>query len=104
MRNWKPWAMPKDDIPSFLRQLEEKIRSSNIGLEHRDRLIRLRAILEADLADEPEPVQPDIVFPDHVLTSGDWDRILMAALLDDIVPAKARPVDEPDAQVPTVSV
>jgi len=71
MRNWKRWAMPKDDIPSFLRQLEERIRSSNIGLEHRDRLIRLRAILEADLADEPEPVQPDIVFPDHVLTSGD---------------------------------
>ena len=63
MRNWKPWAMPKDDIPSFLRQLEERILSSNIGLEHRDRLIRLRAILEADLADEPEPYSRTLSFP-----------------------------------------
>jgi hypothetical protein len=33
----------------MLRQIEERIRASNIEVRHRDALIRLRAIIEGDL-------------------------------------------------------
>jgi hypothetical protein len=43
-----PWPMPDDEIPSFLRLLEQSMARSDITVRHRDALIRLRAILEAD--------------------------------------------------------
>ena len=43
------WTMPEGDARSMLRLLEERIRSSDIQIEHRDALIRLRAMIEDDL-------------------------------------------------------
>src|SRR3954447_1218227 len=43
------WTMPKEDARSMLRMIEERIRSSDIRVEHRDALIRLRAMIEDDL-------------------------------------------------------
>ncbi|MBL0403825.1 hypothetical protein JKG68_07610 [Microvirga aerilata] len=43
------WIMPEADIPSLLRLIDERVRSSNIEVRHRDTLIRLRDILEDDL-------------------------------------------------------
>jgi hypothetical protein len=45
------WVMPEEDARSMLRLIEERIRSSDIRVEHRDVLIRLRAIIEEDLRD-----------------------------------------------------
>jgi hypothetical protein len=42
--------MPEGDARSLLQQIEERIRSSAIQVEHRDVLVRLRALLEDDLA------------------------------------------------------
>jgi hypothetical protein len=44
------WIMPGEDACLMLRLIEERIRSSDIEVQHRDVLIRLRAILEEDLA------------------------------------------------------
>ena len=44
------WVMPEDDARSMLRLIEERIRSSDIRVEHRDVLIRLRDMIEDDLA------------------------------------------------------
>jgi hypothetical protein len=41
--------MPEADITSMLRLIEERIRSREIEVRHRDALIRLRDILENDL-------------------------------------------------------
>ncbi len=43
------WIMPEEDIPSMLQMIEAKITSSEIEVQHRDTLIRLRDILEEDL-------------------------------------------------------
>src|SRR4051812_22698074 len=43
------WTMPEEDARSMLRLIEERIRSSDIRVEHRDALIRLRAMIEDDL-------------------------------------------------------
>ncbi len=43
------WVMPEEDIPSMLQMIEAKIASSEIEVEHRHALIRLRDILEGDL-------------------------------------------------------
>ncbi len=43
------WIMPEEDIRSMLRMIEEKIASSEIELQHRHALIRLRDILDEDL-------------------------------------------------------
>jgi hypothetical protein len=53
------WTMPEEDIRSLLRLIEEKVRSSEIEVRHRDALIRLRSILESDLAElaKPRPEQ-----------------------------------------------
>jgi hypothetical protein len=40
------WTMPEEDARSMLRLIEERIRSSSIDVQHRDVLIRLRAIIE----------------------------------------------------------
>ena len=41
--------MPEDDARSMLHQIEERIRSSEIDVQHRDVLIRLRSLIEEDL-------------------------------------------------------
>jgi hypothetical protein len=53
------WTMPEEDMRSLLRLIEEKVRSSEIEVRHRDALIRLRSILESDLAElaKPRPEQ-----------------------------------------------
>src|SRR4051794_27490396 len=52
------WTMPEEDARSMLTMIEERIRSSDILLEHRHTLIRLRAMIEDDLgADEKHPDQ-----------------------------------------------
>jgi hypothetical protein len=44
------WIMPEADMLSMLRLIEERIRSPEINVRHRDALIRLRDILEQDLS------------------------------------------------------
>ena len=44
------WTMPDEDARSMLTMIEERIRASDIRVEHRDALIRLRAMIEDDLA------------------------------------------------------
>ena len=59
MRNARRgWVMPEEDARSMLRLIEERIRSSEIEVEHRDVLIRLRAMIEEDLA-EPGRGEPE---------------------------------------------
>jgi len=51
MRNARRgWTIPEDDARSMLLMIEQRIRSSDIRIEHRDALIRLRAMTEDDLA------------------------------------------------------
>ena len=45
------WVMPEKDARCMLRLIEERIRSSEIEVEHRHVLIRLRAMIEEDLAE-----------------------------------------------------
>ena len=40
------WTMPKHEALSMLRLIEERIRGSDIRVEHRDMLIRLREMIE----------------------------------------------------------
>jgi hypothetical protein len=51
------WVMPEEDARSMLRLIEQRIRSSQIEVQHRDVLIRLRALIQDDLA-EPSRCQP----------------------------------------------
>ncbi len=44
------WIMPKADMLSMLRLIDERVRSPEIEVRHRDALIRLRDILEQDLS------------------------------------------------------
>ncbi len=41
--------MLEEDARSMLPMIEERIRSSDIDVRHRDALIRLRAMIEEDL-------------------------------------------------------
>lgn len=43
--------MPEADMVAMLRLIDEKLRSPEIDVRHRDALIRLREILEIDLTD-----------------------------------------------------
>src|SRR3954447_5201375 len=55
MRNARRgWTIPEDDARSMLTMIEDRIRSSGIRIEHRDALIRLRAMIEDDLAAEEQ--------------------------------------------------
>ena len=45
----RDWTMSEQDARSMLSMIEERIRSSDIRVEHRDILIRLRAVIEDDL-------------------------------------------------------
>jgi hypothetical protein len=45
------WVMPEEeDARSMLRLIEKRIKSSDIQVQHRDVLIRLRAMIEDDLS------------------------------------------------------
>ena len=50
MSTKRAWSMPKDEARSLLRLIEERIRSSEIEVERRDALIRLRHVIEQELA------------------------------------------------------
>ena len=51
MRNARRgWTTPEGDARSMLSMIEERVRSSDIRVEHRDALIRLRTMIEDDLA------------------------------------------------------
>ena len=55
MRNARlGWTMPEEDARPMLSMIEERIRSSDIRVEHRDALIRLRAMIADDLAAEEQ--------------------------------------------------
>ena len=49
------WIMPADDARSVLPVIEERIRSSETELRHRDALIRLREMIEEDLSAATHP-------------------------------------------------
>ena len=55
MRRQRAWVMPDEDARSLLQQIEERIRASNIEVEHRDVLIRLRSLIEEDLGGASPP-------------------------------------------------
>jgi hypothetical protein len=54
MSRRRAWVMPDEDARSLLRQIEERIRSSEIEVQHRDVLIRLRSLIEEDLTTASE--------------------------------------------------
>jgi hypothetical protein len=59
MRNARRgWTMPEQDARSMLTMIEERIRSSDIRVEHRDALIQLRAMIEDDLEVSPRSGSP----------------------------------------------
>jgi hypothetical protein len=62
--------MPADEARTFLQQLQDKIASSRIEVRHRDLLIRLRSIIEEDLASSTEEATNERPQPD----GGDSDR------------------------------
>jgi hypothetical protein len=49
MRNRRGWVISAEDARSMLQLIEERIRSSEIDVQHRDVLIRLRSLIEEDL-------------------------------------------------------
>ena len=48
------WTMPADEARTLLESLQEKIASSEIEVKHKDLLIRLRSMIEEDLASTTE--------------------------------------------------
>ena len=50
MTTKRAWSMPEEEARPFLQKLEERIRSLEIEVRHRDALIRLRQIIEEELA------------------------------------------------------
>ena len=60
-RRRQAWTMPKEDIPSMLQMVEEKITSSEIEVHQRHTLIRLRHLLEEELrAAQGQPLSPEV--------------------------------------------
>jgi hypothetical protein len=49
MRNRRGWVISDEDARSMLQLIEERITSSDIEVQHRDVLIRLRSLIEEDL-------------------------------------------------------
>jgi hypothetical protein len=54
MRKRRAWVLPEQDARSLLRQIEERIGWSDIQVQHRDVLIRLRSLIEEDLTETAE--------------------------------------------------
>ena len=53
MRNARRgWTMPEEEAHSMLRLIEERSGSSDIRVEHRNVLIRLRDMIEDDLIEK----------------------------------------------------
>ena len=50
MRNKRAWSMPEDEARSLLRLIEERIWPSDIEVQRKDALIRLRQMIEEELA------------------------------------------------------
>ena len=50
------WTMPADEARTFLEHLQQKIASSEIEVQHRDVLIRLRSMIEEDLASSTKAI------------------------------------------------
>jgi len=48
--------MPADEARTLLERLQEKIASSEIEVKHKDVLIRLRSMIEEDLASTTEAI------------------------------------------------
>jgi hypothetical protein len=44
------WVMPEEDTRSMLGLIEERMKLSDIQVQHRDVLVRLRAMIEDDLS------------------------------------------------------
>ena len=63
------WTMPADEARTFLERLQEKIASSEIEVKHKDVLIRLRSMIEEDLASRTEAMNER-----PQADSGDSDR------------------------------
>jgi hypothetical protein len=53
------WVMPEEDTRSMLGLIEERMKLSDIQVQHRDVLIRLRAMIEDDLS-SAEWSQPEM--------------------------------------------
>ena len=58
-RRRRGWIMPEADMLSMLRLIDERVRSPEIEVRHRDALIRLRDILEQDLSSYQSEGSPD---------------------------------------------
>ena len=53
------WSMVEEDARSMLSMIKERIRASDIRVEHRDALIRLRAMIEDDLRAAEQDTAPE---------------------------------------------
>ena len=53
MRESCPWFMPQDEARSMIQLIEEKIRTGEIEVRHRDALVRLLSVLEEQIGIEP---------------------------------------------------
>ena len=56
MRESCPWLMPQDEASSLIQLIEERIRTGDIEVRHRDVLVRLRSVLEEQIGIEPPVV------------------------------------------------
>ena len=56
MRESCPWLMPHDEASGLIQLIEERIRTSEIEVRHRDVLVRLRSVLEEQIGIEPPVV------------------------------------------------
>jgi hypothetical protein len=45
--------MPQEEANSLIQLIEERIRTSEIDVRHRDALVRLRSVLEEQIGIEP---------------------------------------------------
>ena len=57
MKKKRAWSMPEEEARPFLQMLEERVRSSEIEVRHRDALIRLRQVIEEELTVQPSPIR-----------------------------------------------
>ena len=48
--------MPQEEANSLIQLIEERIRTSEIDVRHRDALVRLRSVLEEQIGIEPHVV------------------------------------------------
>ena len=56
MRESCPWLMPQEEANSLIQLIEERIRTGDIEVRHRDALVRLRSALEEQIGIQPPVV------------------------------------------------